>query len=168
MLKDYLPYYLGCKVWDTKADKGEEISTIESIDIKRDFVYDNFGNEIPFNELKLLLRPLNSMMEEELIDIIQLTIPDDFEDRPDSMDYDMKRFYNDGGNMVDDDVAIGADIFCICYVGQVVIRNCGSLHFFDTDGKPKHVYNMPRVIHYLLSKHFDIFNLIHEGLALLK
>jgi hypothetical protein len=120
----------------------------------------------PIAMYKPILRLLSSMTEDELIEIIQITAPDSLKEKPTAEDYYLDIFYNDGGNAVDGDVAIGADYTCICYDGQIVVRQDGSVHFFGEDGATELVNNMPKIYTYLLSKHFDLFGLIESGEAI--
>lgn len=155
-IKDYLHLYLGCKcvVAMKQTQKCVCISTM-TLELMLS----------PF-DLTPILRPLSDMTEQELIEVIQLSVPDDLEDHPTADDYDLEIFYNDGGNLVDRDVAIGATYSCICYEGSVAIRKCGTIHFFNDEGEFEKVYNIPRVYAFLLSKQFDMFGLIEAGLAI--
>jgi hypothetical protein len=106
------------------------------------------------------------MTEEEMIGLLQSMVPADMEDKPTDADYDLEMFYNDGGLMVDGDVAVGANYTCICYEGQIAVRDTGDIHLFDEAGKIERLVNQPQAFRYLLSKSFDLFNLIPEGLAI--
>lgn len=159
-LKDYLHLYLGCDVKCgiiTIAKLTADLTDNEHISLWSVLANPNY---------KLILRPLSGMTEDEFIEAINLTAPDSVEIKPDAEDYDLELFYNDGGNMVDEDVAIGANVSCICYEGQIVFRKDGSIHCFDEDGKRENIYNMPKVYMYLLSKSFDLFGLINANLVM--
>lgn len=167
-IKDYLHLYLGCEC------------VLDCIDVKAKTIligcHTNGNYQVAhahYNQdywqakyINPILRPLASMTDEEMIEVIQLTTPDHIEDKPTAEDYDLDIFYNDGGNMVDGDVEIGANYSCICYEGQIAIRKCGSVHFFDESGNIENAYNLPTMYKYLLSKHFDLFGLIEAGLAI--
>lgn len=123
-------------------------------------------DDLSIDGIQLALRTLSSMTEEEMQGLIAALSPNDIEDRPTIEDYDIELFHNDGGLMVDDDVAIGAEYTCRCYVGQIAIGKNGSIHLFGEDGKIEHQVNYPQAFHYLLSKGFDLFGLIESGLAI--
>jgi len=160
--KDVAHLYLGCKCQIESAFEDEPEPpkkfnlTIYNLNYYRGYIAG----------IKPFLRPLSSMTEDELIEVIQLTAPKGFENMPKPEDYDLEMFYNDGGLQVDKDVSIGANYTCICYDGQIAIRECGSIHLYDEDGNRESVYNMPEIYTYLLSKHFDIFNLIKNNEAI--
>lgn len=166
-IKDYLHLYLGAQYKLTpllhkKDGRGPNNPIVRYGSFYS--IMDKIKNP-KYYDFKLILRPLSDMTEEEMIQVIQLTVPDSMEDKPTVGDYDLDLFYNDGGNMVDGDVAIGANYSCICYEGQIAIRECGSVHFFNEDGNPENAYNIPKVYTFLLSKHFDLFGLIEAGIA---
>lgn len=174
-IKDYLHLYLGCEcvVEQDLEMEGFETRTLTTASIlgkKNQFLTLIGGSSVqkPFaaEEIKPILRPLSDMTEEEMIGLLQSMVPQDMETKPTDEDYDLEMFRNDEGLMVDGDVAVGANITCICYVGQIAIRESGDIDMFDEDGKPERVINQPAGFHYLLSKHFDLFGLIESGLAI--
>ena len=167
-IKDYLHLYLGCDVKNTGGKTGKMVSVDASGII---MVYPNDDPRGHFlsmqGVMRLILRPLSSMTEAEFTELALIIFhhkDTDYKISEDELDIEM--FYNDGGNMVDLDVAVGANISCRCYEGQIAVREDGSIHLFDEDDKPENVYNIPEAIRYLLSKHFDIFGLIGTALAI--
>lgn len=67
-LKDYLNLYLGCRFWDYGSEEGHEIATITGVYNNNNvcMVCDEHGNtDIKPEEIKLILRRLESMTEEE-------------------------------------------------------------------------------------------------------
>lgn len=173
-LKDYLHLYLGCEVkfqspFFNLERKFNSLGELIRIDKSGECLIRSNSNVTAlygWQNVKLILRPLSDMTEDEMIEVILHTAPEDMEDKPTAEDHSLEMFYNDGGNMVDADVAIGCNYSCICYEGQIAIRKCGSVHFFDDNGEPTNAINMPKVFLYLLSKHFDLFRLIESGLAI--
>jgi hypothetical protein len=75
-------------------------------------------------------------------------------------------FYWDNSTMVDDDIQVGADVSCRCFEGQLAIRECGSIFLFDASGELQRCTNLPKGMHYLISKGFDLFNLIESEQAI--
>jgi len=167
-LKDYLPFYVGCQIWEEGNNKGELLGFVNFGGIWN--IHTNCSSNDPYwsniSLHKLILRPLSDMTDDEMIELIQHTTPEGTIVMPYPQDYDLAMFYNDGGNMVDTDVAVGCNYSCMCYEGQLAIRKCGSVHFFDEAGNPINACNMPKIYTYLLSKHFDLFGLVEAGLAI--
>lgn len=64
-------YWWGCSFWDTKAESGEEIIKIDSLTSST--VWDTDGNDIPLNEIKLLLTPLPAITDEDAIEVAKLS-----------------------------------------------------------------------------------------------
>lgn len=163
-IKDYLHLYLGCRceveTYMATCDWG--MNRVEKLTAQILAGVHGKRNKV----IKLFLRQLSSMTEEEIYDLINSMCPDDIEDIPEKDEYDFEMFYNDGGNMVDSDVAVGSDYSCRCYEGQISITHDGTIHCFDEKGEKEIMVNVPRAYHYLLSKHFDLFGLIDAGLAI--
>lgn len=163
-IEDYLHFHLGCEV---KFPKSQSPETNGILMLTPQLLSEcHESNEWLY--LKPLLRPLSSVTEEEMFEVLNSMVPDYFEDVPTIDEYDFEMFYNDGGNMVDADVAIGANYTCRCFEGQIVIRQDGSIHMFDEAGKAENIYKQPEAFKYLLSHHFDLFGLIESGLANIK
>lgn len=167
-IKDYLPYYTG------------QFLHVESYGTYKLVAYDQMqelygikhGTKAIWhpitNEFKLILRKLESMTKDEMIELLLSMCPPDMKDKPTPEDHDLDMFYNDGGNMVDGNVAVGANYTCICYEGQIAIRYNGDIHLFDEAGDHEMVVNQTAAFHYLVSKGFDLFNLINSGVAIEK
>lgn len=118
------------------------------------------------DDVKPVLRKMEDMTEEEMIGLLQSMVPADMKDKPADDDYDIELFHNDGGLMVDNDVAIGADFECICASGQIAIRVCGTIDYYANTNDRARLYNLPHAYHYLLSRGYDVFGLIRAGLAI--
>jgi hypothetical protein len=160
-LIDYAPYYIGCKSLEAIKVPGQELNFEPSTVTVRTL----FNVQAQLSEVKLSLRRLEDMTEEEMIELIQLTLPQNMQDRPTPDDYSIEMFYNDDGLMVDNDVLVGASYTCRCYDGQIAIKHCGTIfHHHDESGRSEGL-NAPACFHYLLQQHFDLFNLIDAGLA---
>ncbi len=136
-LKDYLHLYFGCEclynnkttIYSIQAfDKWSEICDLRNVSLGG-----NFSNQVGIENIKLILRPLNDMTEEEMLEY---------------------------GKNVDS------------------LKDCDNAEFsragaivFSTNGFPNgHMYpddyNTAESFRYLLSKGFDLFNLINDGLAI--
>lgn len=64
-LKDYIHLYIGCPIWDPVN------KTIYTVDY--DFMHSRYDEEegVFYNDLKLILRPVESLNDEEIRDLIQ-------------------------------------------------------------------------------------------------
>lgn len=155
-IKDYLKYYIGQRYQGYKGVGDIHHCTLSNL---HDMI--NTGEHV-----KPILRGIASLTEAELIEMHLATAPPDMEDKPTADDYSMEMFYNDGGLMVDADVAVGANYSCRCYEGQVAIRYTGDIDFYDEAGEREKSINIPKAFHYLLSLGIDLFGLIDAGLAI--
>ena len=165
-IKDYLHLYFGAKVRFRYIDYNTGTWTIWETLIGK--VYDKIVNDFSIDGIQLELRRLDSMTEDEMVELIMCATPDGMEDAPTKDDFNITMIYNDGGNMVDENVAIGADINCRCWFGQTIIKKCGTIETYTEDGDVDKQANLPKQYAYLLSKHFDLFGLIESGLAIEK
>lgn len=155
-LIDYLHYYIGCDYWTNNSQGNLNIKTLpDVIDmIKRD------------KGVQLHLRRLEDMKEEEMIGLLQSMWPPNLEDKPTDEEYILTIFKGDGGNLVHRDVLIGAEYNIRCFDGQITIKECGTICFYDEVGDEQEGVNAPAAYHYLLQNHFDLFGLIDAGLAI--
>lgn len=163
-LKDYLHYYLYGNILEVG------VSTCQLIGIGDCYytIKTKQGTLLTLSDranVKLVLRRLEDMTQEEMVNLLTDLFPFDMEDKPSADEFSMEMFYNDDGLMVDGDVSVGANYTCRCYEGQIAIKQCGTICFFDEAGNQEHGINVPKAYHYLLSKGFDIFGLIDAGLA---
>lgn len=123
------------------------------------------GFDLP-GGVRPILRRLEDMTEEEMIELFQSMVPDDMEDKPSNDEFTVNVFRGDGGNLVDENVAIGAEYSCRCFEGQLTIKKCGTICAYDEAGDEEELVNAPRAYHYLLQQKFDLFGLIDAGLAI--
>ena len=165
-LKDYLHYYLYGNIFESG------VSTCQLIGIGDCYytIKTKQGTLLTLSDranIKLVLRRLEDMTEEEMVGLLQSMLPEHMEDKPTPDDYSLEVFYNDDGLMVDGDIAVGANYSCRCYEGQIGVKKCGSIILFEEneDVTRDQLVNTPMAFHYLLSRHFDLFNLIDAGLA---
>lgn len=160
ILENVLHLYLGCEcTWESCDGNSGGTKELDGYTLNQ--FADNY-----IRNVKPLLRPLSSMTQEEMFELINSTAPDDMEDIPEIDEYDLEMFYNDGGNMVDGDVAVGCNFSCRCYEGQIAITHDGTIHYYNDNGDRERAHNLPKAYKYLLSKHFDLFGLIDAGLAI--
>jgi len=126
-LKDYLHYYTGCDVITT--DDNEQAQLIGVTDNDAHLVHDGTGSygTCDISGVKPLLRRLEDMTEEQMIQLIQCMVPDEMEDKPANEEYILNLFHNDGGNLVNNVVLIGAEYNVRCYEGQITIKKCGTI-----------------------------------------
>lgn len=155
-LKDYLHYYMGATYW-TNNSQGE----VNKVTLQ--YIYPMIDQA---KNVQLHLRRLEDMTQEEMIRLIQVMVPDEMEDKPTDDEYILNLFHNDGGNLVNSDVSIGAEYNVRCYEGQLTIKKCGTICAYDETGDEQELVNAPRAYHYLLQQHFDLFGLIDAGLAI--
>lgn len=157
-LKDCLHYYMGATFWTNNSEGEVNPETLR-------FIYPMIEKK---QGVRLVLRRLEDMTDEEMIGLLQSMVPDDMEDKPKNEDYDLEMFYNDDGLMVDGDIAIGANFTCGCFDGQIGIKKCGSIILFDEeeDVTRDMLINTPMAFNYLLRQGFDLFGLIPAGLAI--
>lgn len=156
-LQDYLHYYLGCKMIRSSHWEPQNEPYILHFEVIKEAV--EFGD-------RPILRRLEEMTEKEMIAMIQATVPDDMEFKPVDDEYVINMFYGDGGNLVDERVAVGAEISLRCFSGQVCIWKCGTLYLYDDAGDEQFRVNDPKAFHYLLQQQFDLFGLIDAGVAI--
>jgi hypothetical protein len=165
-LKDYLPFYLGNKV---KVYDGREL-VVCGYNINSNYIQNILGEEtIKISDCQLMLRQLSSMTEEEALHVAWLTMDsqklgDDARISKDEINGNV--VYNDGGLMVDEDAAVVIDLACRCFEGQVCIRNDGDIELWNDAGEKLPIDNQAEKVRYLLSKGFDLFQLIEKGLAI--
>lgn len=163
-LKDYLHYYLYGKIYEVG------VGTCQLIGIGDCYytIKTKQGTLLTLSDranIKLVLHRLEDMTEEEMVGLFQSMVPDDMEDKPTNDEYTINVFRGDGGNLVDESVAVGAEYSCRCYEGQLTIKKCGTICAYDEAGDEEEIVNAPRAFHYLLTHHFDLFGLIDAGLA---
>jgi hypothetical protein len=167
-LQDYLHYYLHGKIWEV----GVSTCTLLGIGDCYYTIKTKQGALLTLSNranIKLVLRRLEDMTEEEMIGLLQSMVPADMEDKPIDDEYGLDMFYNDDGLMVDSDIAVGANYSCRCYSAQIGIKVCGSICLFDETGKDvtrDDLTNAPQAFHYLLKEGFDLFGLIDARLAI--
>lgn len=171
-LKDYAPYYIGTPCYNTwfppdhdTYDAGWVLKGFRTTSEKC-YMLESELDITWTDSIKPILRRLEDMTEEEAIQLIQIMVPDEMEDKPADEEYILNLFHNDGGNLVNNDVAIGAEYNVRCYDGQVTIKKCGTICAYDETGDEQELVNAPRAYHYLLSRGFDLFGLISAGLAI--
>lgn len=177
-IKNYLHLYLGCEVliesemymWGGKRAK--IIDTIIRVSRYGEIECKTYCP--PTSDVKLILRPLSSMTEEEAAHFAWICLnsrhaPKDFI-AIEKDEIDTNLVHNDNGLMLDDDVEVYIGICCRCLDGYIAIMKDGRIGMADEDDTPtkemKPVDDVYGKVQYLLSKHFDLFGLIESGLAI--
>lgn len=166
-IKDCLHYYLGCEV-----EYYNYISNAWCIGILRGVTDDyawikDDGNGCHFSDLKPILRPLSDMSEEEAGWVYNYSFQFGLTTQLGNyFDYDIRKIMNE-------DKVASLDIRRIDrpHHSVNILMDGTSIVFNDEEmnEKPKFCWrcmNGAIQFHYLLSKHFDIFGLIEEGLAI--
>jgi hypothetical protein len=166
-IKDYLHLYLGCEV-ACYSDHLRPQITFERYATLDGIVNDSSRNEHPvkvsfhkegfkyrshycykFSEVKLLLRPLSYMTEEEAAFIGELVYG-----KPDSVKWRVEH----KGNYL--------NIYRKHYFKSITIDYAsGDIDFYD-DGELDTSLQQTEIFRYLLSMDFDLFGLIPAGLAI--
>jgi hypothetical protein len=169
-IKDFAHYYIGQRCLNTWFSEEHPnynpgwVLTGFDRDAHRPFKLETEEDFTWTDSIKPVLRRLEDMTEDDMIGLLQSMVPADMEDKPTEDDYSLEMFYNDDGLMVDSDIIIGANYTCICFNGQIAIRECGSVIIFDEE-EMQRPCNIPQAFHYLLKQGFDLFGLIAKGLA---
>ncbi len=144
-IEDYLHLYLGCEMERGGIVTGALLQA---------------AKEAAFNawlDFKPILRPLSDMTEEEAADVY--TIERDRILHTPTIDHDLSKRIDFGWVVTRlDHMNIG-----------LLIRFDGVCYKVVDEGKRPTIepaMNQPLIFHYLLSKRFDLFNLIPDGLAI--
>ena len=160
-LAPYLPY--GLMVLNIQADKLVRLSSISSLGFLNEKDY-QFG-VVPFgvDAIKPILRHLSSMTKKEAYDILCLIVGiEDIGFEQSDLDYISLNYEYDmlkiKGEFPFDDYVCGTEY-------TINISNDG-IACFDTGSNG--IYISHSAYNYLFSKHFDVFGLIDEGLAIEK
>lgn len=170
-LIDYAHYYIGCRclnTWFTPDHDGYNAGwKLEGFHASRARPYglENEHDITWTDSVKLILNRLEDLTQDEIIGLLQAMIPIAMDDKPLDEEYILEVFKNDGGNLVNSDVVIGANYNIRCFDGTISIKNCGTICFYDEAGDEQEGVNMPSAYRYLLQRHYDVFGLIDAGLA---
>ena len=136
-IKGYLHLYLGCQVMDLYNNQVGLLSGIITMDAGiKICVFHKTTWHLSIDEVKLILRPLSSMTEEEIVKLFLLK----------GLDYskDVTRT-NITENFIQIEYKCGGELLSDYMVAPI----------FNTEQ-----------FRYLLSHHFDLFNLIESNLAI--
>lgn len=155
-LQDYLHYYLGCPCIYYMADD-DPAGYHAALD------YDLIKNWLANQEetdIKLQLRQLEDMTEEEAIAIARLCFFDRDKGYPDR---DFKARKTSIGTILPSayEVRIDND-----WYDEVIKIGFNTGNIWRCNGSTEHLHNQSKVFHYLLQQHFDLFGLIPAGLAI--
>jgi hypothetical protein len=157
-LQDYIKYYIGCNVITT--DDNERAELVGVSDDNAHLVHEGTGNygTCDVTGVKLVLRRLEDMTEEEAITIATMAMFDKPAGYP-IKDYTVRRLPLGNYPPSACQVAINND----WYEMEIAIGfNTGNIWFTKFEQR---VFNQPAIFHYLLTQHFDLFGLIDAGLA---
>jgi hypothetical protein len=159
-LKDYLHYYLYGKIWEA----GVTTCTLMGIGDSYYTIKTKQGTMLTLSnqaEIKLVLRKLEDMAEAEALHIGKLAFFDRDMKYPDS-DYKMKKT----GITIELPSAYAVSINNDWFEKEIRIGfNTGNIWYSGGESNER-VNNQPQIFHYLLTQHFDLFNLIDAGLAI--
>lgn len=132
-IEDYLHLYLGCTVWDSYNDRKGKLVKVSTVGVG--VLGTSVVWEFEFSEIKLILRPLSDITNEEV-----------------------KEFANWEAGMT-----------LVKFKSDELMLELQYLNIGERETTFYHYYwrqISARQFHYLLSKGFDLFNLIPEGLAI--
>lgn len=183
-IEDYLHLYMGCECLMDGTDKGRFIgydSRLHDKEVQMAFITIQFNefnaedwtvynDDEELKRIKLLLRPLSDMTEDEAEHFAWLCMDGRHRDKEYSIDkeeIDIELVPNDGGNMLDGNLQIYIGVTCRCWTGYIAITNYGEIKQCEEDSERREpIDNIAEKVAYLLSCGFDLFNLIPEGLAI--
>ena len=158
-LQDYLHYYLYGKIYEVGVTTCQLIGigdTYYTIKTKQGtlLTMSNRAN------IKLVLRRLEDMTEEEAIAVARLSLFDRDKGYPDC---DFKARKTSVGTQLPSayEVRIDND-----WYDEVIKIGFNTGNIWRCNGSTEHLHNQPKVFHYLLQRHFDLFGLIPAGLAI--
>lgn len=150
-IKDYLHLYLGCECLDTDG---------ATYKLKPSHFPANWQNT-NLNH-KPILRPLSDMTEQNCVDVARLA----YGEEGTGMAYD--KVFGLGEVGEDDNrkvIQLSEGNYVVIHLNKFLIENRDGLN--DSEAYCHYdVNNMPAIIKYLLSKQFDLFDLIQGGLAI--
>lgn len=175
-IKDYLPYYLGCDCWlHNDPENPRTILMVTKTMVCVDTETGRKGETIPIwvksSSVKPILRQLSDMTQDEAQHLAWMCMDNkhlkDESYRIDEQEIQVEVVPNDNGCFLDDDVELYISIGYSCWTGYLAIRKDGSFYLCEQDSKKlQPIADMAEKITYLLSLHFDLFNLIKDGLAI--
>jgi hypothetical protein len=158
-LKDYIHYYIGCDVITT--DDNEQAQLVGVTDNDAHLVHYGTGSygTCDISGVKLKLRRLESMTEEEAIAIARLCFFDRDKGYPDS-DFKARKVGIGSEKPSTYEVRIDND-----WYDEVIKIGFITGNIWRCNGSTEHLHNQSKVFHYLLTRGFDLFGLIDAGLA---
>ena len=184
-IQDYIHFYLGVKgklsvryhngIEEQEVDA--ELNAVFNGDSHSFKCFDVDGKEwehtmiLPAKKFKPYLRPLSDMTEEEAKELVWLCMDNphlkDKSYRIDKDEIQINVVPNDGGNMLDANIQVYIEIDCRCWTGNLAIWNDGAFILREEDSdRNEPIPDTADKVRYLLSKGFDLFNLVSDGLAL--
>lgn len=168
-INNYLHLHLGCEVCFEQSNyhfvhnyaihKGD----IKILTASLLHCIEYHSNKLIF---KPILRPLSDMTEEEIIHL--LWVNNDSE----QLDADCRISKEEIIQAIDEQVFDKEHnrwrimYSCRCFVGTFIIEGNGDMELYDEDDDLQGLENRSESFRYLLKQHFDLFNLIPEGLAI--
>lgn len=161
-IKDYLHLYMGQKAIRIKATYPRRKGDIIPID----------ADCLRYwaNDVKPILRPLSSMTEDEAEHLAWLCMDGRHRSEDYAIDKDeiqIEFAQNDGGTLLDKNIQIYIGVSCRCWEGYIAITEYGEIIQCEEDSEKREpIDNVADKVRYLLSKGFDLFNLIPDGLAI--
>lgn len=166
-----LAFYLGCEVELNSPREKIVTGFIQEIDVTGNCIMASMEitRRSNIRRIKPLLRKLSSMTEEEAQQLLTILFEDKSlkdEDKVTADEIDVDLHPNDDALMVDGDMALVIALSCRCYEGQLGITLNGSLVLYNEAGSIDRLENTVEAFAFLLSKHFDLFNLIENNLAI--
>lgn len=159
-----LALYLGCEIEYTDSRRGKVYTELKPHALEFPTVWPN---------LKPILRPLSDMTAEEAEEFALLCMnskcPPEGYETIESDEIQIEFIKDDGGNMLDADVELYIGVACRCFDGSVLIMKDGRIGICEEDEPSENmipVHDAYGTVTYLLSKYFDLFGWIEQGLAI--
>lgn len=180
-LKDVIQHYIGCKVLVDEKIVGELRGGDFVPNSVNQIYYTIFIKEeddlaVPYNDedgdelrIKPYLRKLEDMSKEDAEHFAWLCMDSDYylaeDSRVSKDEIDIDLIPNDNGLMLDINVIIYINLTCRCFVGGIAFKKDGSIILRDDNNDPHPIEKIAEKIAWLLSKKYDLFELIESKQA---
>lgn len=168
--EEVLHFYFGQDIRLTTNIEGNPVYEKLTAKVIEDYLDDTLeALEIPDNKkLKLILRLLSDMTEDEALHLAYLVINSKHLTvgaiEKDEIDIELVK--DDGGNMLDADIEVYIEINVRRFQGYLVIGKDNSISLYQEEEEFKRIDNIALKINYLLKQGFDLFGLIESGQAI--
>lgn len=178
-LSDYLHLYLGCEVSVQGEERKGYLTGVTNGGVECEIQYQLVDNPhhleeepefSPIEDVKPALRPLSSMTEEEIYEVVGIMLGKKVEflviEITDDKEFIIARYKDEKSELPGYD-RIQMELH-ISNIGNAFrVDNCWNYIKNGNTGVTHEIlHNSHEITRYLLSKHFDLFGLIESGLAI--